>query len=91
MYELTAGLIIIILFAAGISLFRSGMKCYTNKSSPFIIINAKNPDTIEQTIRRAIRRYPEHTIYVFNRSENPEIKKILKILQRDFSGVHIIN
>ncbi len=90
MYEIILALIIFLLIAIGISLFKSGMKTYTNKSSPFIIINAKNPDTIEQTIRRSIRKYPQHTIYVFNRSENPEMKKILKILQNEFYGVHIL-
>lgn len=90
MCEVITGIIIFLLIIIGSSLFRSGIKTYTKKNSPFIIINAKNPDTIEQTIRRSIRKYPEHTIYVFNRSENPEMKKILKILQNEFYGVHIL-
>ena len=90
MYEFIFGLIIFLLIIIGTSLFKSGIKTYTNQNSSFIIINAKNPDTIEQTIRRSIRKYPKHSIYVFNRSDNPEMKKILRLLQNEFHGVHIL-
>ena len=67
------------------------VKAQTAKDTPFVLINAKNPETIEHTIRRALKRYPEYTIYVFNRSKNPEMGLILDAINKDFGGIHIIN
>lgn len=91
MYETVIAVICLILLAIGISLVKSAAKAQSAKDTPFVLINAKNPETIEHTIRRALKRYPEYTIYVFNRSENPEMSLILNAVNKDFRGIHIIN
>ncbi len=91
MNEAVIMIICFILLAVGISLLKSAVKAQTAKDTPFVLINAKNPETIEHTIRRALKRYPEYTIYVFNRSKNPEMGLILDAINKDFGGIHIIN
>lgn len=91
MNEAVIMIICFILLAVGISLLKSAAKARSVKDTPFVLINAKNPETIEHTIRRAVKRYPEYTIYVFNRSKNPEMSSILNAINKDFGGIHIIN
>lgn len=83
-------LIVLILTSVGISLFRAGTKKYISGDSPFILINAKNPDTIEQTVRRALHTYPDCSIYIVNRSDSDEMKKILLLMKNDNQRIHII-
>ena len=91
MNEAVIMIICFILLAVGISLLKSAAKAQSVKDTPFVLINAKNPETIAHTIRRAVKRYPEYTIYVFNRSKNPEMSSILNAINKDFGGIHIIN
>lgn len=83
--------IILIIIAIGAVLFRSGTKIYVTKDSPFMLINAKNKESIEYSVRRAVRLYPEYTIYISNRSDDPEMINILSALEADISNVRIIN
>ena len=83
-------LIVLILTSVGISLFKAGTKIYISGNSPFILINAKNPDTIEQTVRRALRAYPDRNIYIVNRSDSDEMRKILLLMKNDDRRIHIV-
>lgn len=91
MNEAVIMIICFILLAVGIFLIKSAARAQSVKDTPFVLINAKNPETIEHTIRRAVKRYPEYTIYIFNRSKNPEMTSILDAINKDFGGIHIIN
>ena len=82
--------IILILITIGAVLFRSGTKIYVTKDSPFMLINAKNTESIEYSVRRAVRLYPEYTVYIINRSSDPEMKKILAALENDIENVKVI-
>lgn len=91
MYGAVAVFIILVLVAIGAVLFRSGTKVYVTKDSPFMLINAKNKESIEYSVRRAARLYPEYTVYIVNRSGDPEMSEILSSLERDIHNVKIIN
>lgn len=91
MQGVIAAMMVVILTAVGVALFRSGTRAYITKDAPFILIHAKNAESIEQTIRRAIRRCPECTIYVTNRSADPEMEKILSILEKEIHQVHVLH
>ena len=63
MNEAVIVIICFILLAVGISLLKSAVKAQTAKDTPFVLINAKNP----------------------------EMGLILDAINKDFSGIHIIN
>lgn len=91
MQQAITAIICLILLVFFLQLIKSLTKSYTPKNNPFIIINAKNIETIEYTIRRAIKKYPQYTIYVFNRSKSAEMKLLLENINKNFSEIHIIN
>ncbi len=91
MYGAVAVFIVLILIAIGAVLFKSGTKVYVTKDSPFMLINAKNKESIEYSVRRAVRLYPEYTVYIVNRSGDPEMGEILEALEKDIGNVKVIN
>lgn len=91
MREIAYIIIIFILAATGLALFRSGTRAYIAGGPPFILISAKNKESIEHTVRRAVRMYPESTVYITDRSGDPEMGMILAALEKDIENVKIIN
>ena len=90
MYAAVVVLVSVILTAFGITLFRAGTKSYLKDEASFVLINAKNPETIEHTVRRAVRRFPECEIYIMNKSKSDEMPKLLTALESEFDGVHVL-
>ena len=90
MYAAVVVLVSVILTVFGITLFRAGTKSYLSGETSFVLINAKNPETIEHTVRRAAKRFPECTIYIMNKSKSDEMPKLLTALESEFDSVKII-
>ena len=84
-------LITVMLVIFGAVLFLSGTRDYITRSSPLLLLNARNKDSIEYSVRRAAKLYPGYTIYIVNRSPDPEMRAILTALNKDMDNVIIIN
>lgn len=83
-------MITVILVAVGTALFKAGTKSYVVKNCPFVLINAKNPSTIEFTVRKAMKKYPESKIYIVNKSASPEMYRLLGIIEKRFDNVTVL-
>ena len=57
----------------------------------FVLINAANTNSIEHTVRKTVCSHPKSDIYIINRTNNPEMHKILKLLKADYPALYIID
>ena len=74
-----------------ICILKYTMQSYSSKHMKFVLINARKTQSIEQTVRYVLKKYPDREIYVINKSTNSEMSSILQKLDKDFERVHIIN
>ncbi len=76
---------------ASLYILQYTINSYLSSNSDFVLINAKKTDTIEHTVRYALKKYPTREIYIVNKSRDSEMFKILKYLENDHERIHIID
>ena len=62
---------------ASLYILQYTINSYLSSNSDFVLINAKKTDTIEHTVRHALKKYPTREIYIVNKSHDSEMVKIL--------------
>lgn len=81
---------LLIIYAISLMWFMHlGLKRSSSADTHFILVNAKNTKSIENTIKTAVKRYPGYDIYIINQS-GEEMKTILRQIEKDFPYIHII-
>ena len=83
------GFLLIIYGVGLVYFFKKALKCTISPSTHFVLVNAKNTKSVENTIRAAIKKYPLYDIYVINCGDG-EMRRILECMMRDFPFIHII-
>ena len=76
---------------ASLYILQYTINSYLSSNSDFVLINAKKTDTIEHTVRHALKKYPTREIYIVNKSHDSEMVKILKHFENDYERIHIID
>ncbi len=84
-----AGFLLIIYGVGLIYFLNKGLRRTISPSTHFVLVNAKNTKSIENTIRSAIKKYPMYDIYVINCGDG-EMRRILECMMHDFPFIHII-
>lgn len=87
-------MMLFITIMAGILTFYIIVKSITQtciENDSFIMINARNTDEIECTVRKAIYEHPKSDIYIMNRCPDPQMSQILKLLKNDYPNLYIID
>lgn len=83
--------LLFIVYALGlVYIINFGLRAYPMSDAPFILINAKNAQSIEHTIRRAMKKYPNREIYIIDKCGTDEMRDILIRFEKDFARIHII-
>lgn len=84
-----AGFLLIMYGISLVLLLKKGLKSGLSPDTHFVLINAKNTNSIEKTIKNAISKYPKYDLYVINCVDN-EMRQALECMKKDFPHIHII-
>lgn len=87
--DYVAGFLLIIYGITLVVLLKKGLKNTLSPKTHFVLINAKNTNSIENTIKNAVAKYPGYDLYVINCVDD-EMRQALECMKKDFPHIHIV-